>query len=45
MDQWLWISRTHPVEWLFTGDGMVLEMMVLPSCLLDDGLWIVVKMD
>ena len=26
MDQWLWISRTHPVEWLFTGDGLVLEM-------------------
>jgi len=26
MEQWLWISKTHPVEWLFTGDGMVLEM-------------------
>ena len=27
-------SRVHPVEWLFTGDGMVLEMTDLPSCLL-----------
>jgi len=26
MDQWLWNSRIHPVEWLFTGDGMILEM-------------------
>jgi len=26
MDEWLWISRFHPIEWLFTGDGMVLEM-------------------
>jgi len=26
MDQWLWISRTHPIEWLFTGDGMAMEM-------------------
>ena len=23
MDQWVWNSRIHPVEWLFTGDGMV----------------------
>jgi len=45
MTQWLWISRTHPVEWLFTGDGMVLEMMVLPSCLLDDGQWMLVKLE
>jgi len=45
MDQWLWISRTHSVEWLFTGDGMVLEMMVLPSCLLDDGQWMLVKLE
>jgi len=34
MHQWLWISRVHPVEWLFNGDGMVMEMMDLPSCLL-----------
>ena len=26
MDKWLWNSRFHPVEWLFTGDGMVLEV-------------------
>jgi len=37
MDQWLWISRTHPVEWLFTGDGVVLEMD--GSAKLSSGWW------
>jgi len=45
MHQWLWISRVHPIEWLFNGDGMVLELMDLPSCLLDDGQWILVKLE
>jgi len=26
MDHWLWISRVHPFEWFFTGDGMDLVM-------------------
>ena len=26
MDHWLWISRFHPIEWLFTGDGMDMVM-------------------
>ena len=45
MHQWLWISRVHPVEWLFNGDGMVLEMMDLPSCLLRVGQWKLVKLE
>jgi len=45
VNQWLWISRVHPVEWLFNGDGMVLEMMDLPSCLLVDGQWKLVKLE
>jgi len=26
MNHWLWISRVHPVEWFFTGDGMDMVM-------------------
>jgi len=26
MDHWLRTSRFHPVEWLFTGDGMDMVM-------------------
>jgi len=37
MDQWLWISSIHPVEWLFTGDGLVLEMD--GSAKLSSGWW------